>query len=401
MERLHIVDGYGYIFRAHYGLAGAGPGRRGVRLTRDDGMPTGALYVYAQMLVRLHLDVRPDRIAVVFDAPGKTFRNDLDESYKATRRETPEDLVAQLPHFRPLTEAFSWPVIAVQGVEADDVIATLVREARERSWDVTIFSADKDLMQLVSEHVEVIDAMRQKKYDRAAVEAKFGVGPELVADWLALVGDSSDNIPGLKGVGKKTAATLLGKYGSIEGICAHTDELKGKMRERFEDPEQLERLALSRKLVELKVDVPLPRELDELVPAPWDGGVLKERLLDYDFQALADRLDRGAGVEVPAPAPAVPVAPVAKVEPVEILATLVASEWSHALELIRRARSEGALALEVVTDGARPDGTAHTFRLSNPSRVAAARCARDRTAVRDRTHTEHWSRRQKKLNRRT
>src|SRR5688572_3993371 len=167
VQRLHILDGHGYIFRAHYGLVTGGKDRQPVRLSTAAGMPTGALYVYASMLIRLHLDVHPERIAVVFDAGGPSFRFDIFPDYKANRNQAPEDLVVQMPYFRPLTEAFCWPCFAVPGVEADDVIATLVRRARERDWDVTIFTGDKDMMQLVDDRVVAIDPMRQITYDAA------------------------------------------------------------------------------------------------------------------------------------------------------------------------------------------------------------------------------------------
>src|SRR6188508_2269102 len=139
-ERLHILDGHGYIFRAHYGLATGGKDRAPVRLSTASGMPTGALYVYASMLIRLHLDVRPERIAVVFDSGRDSFRREIDPQYKANRNEAPDDLIQQMPHFRPLTEAFCWPCMAIEGVEADDVIATLVTQARARGWDVVIYT---------------------------------------------------------------------------------------------------------------------------------------------------------------------------------------------------------------------------------------------------------------------
>src|SRR5690349_19327943 len=170
MERLHIMDGHGYIFRAHYGLMNSSRGeRKEVRLSTAEGMPTGAIYVFARMLMRLHDDLRPERMAVVFDSGRKSFRNEIFPAYKATRSAPPEDLAIQMPYFRPLVEAMGWPVLAEPGVEADDVIATLVTKARERGWEVCLFSADKDLMQLVAPDVNVIDAMRQFRYTREAV----------------------------------------------------------------------------------------------------------------------------------------------------------------------------------------------------------------------------------------
>jgi len=343
MERLHILDGYGYIFRAFYGLAG-GSGGRGVRLTNSAGMPTGALYVYARMLVRLHKDVHPERIAVVFDAPGRTFRDDLDSEYKATRRETPEDLKVQMPYFRPLTEAFCWPVLSVEGVEADDVIATLARAARKRDWDVVIHTGDKDLMQLVDDHVTVVDSLRQATYDSAKVAEKFGVPPAQVADWLALVGDTSDNVPGVTGVGKKTAASLLERFGSIEGILGNTAKLKGKQKERFSDADQLERLALSRKLVALKDDVEVGVALEELKPRPWDGERLRKLLEELEFQALVASLEPGT-----IDADAAENAGHAEI------ATEAVDSVARLDEIAQAARESGELALYVETDGARPD----------------------------------------------
>jgi DNA polymerase-1 len=390
MERLAILDGYGYIFRAHYGLAYAGKERQGVRLTTSAGMPTGALHVYASMLVRLFLDVRPERIAVVFDAPGPTFRDELDAEYKANRSEMPDDLKAQMKYFRPLTEAFAWPVIAVPGVEADDVIATLVGDARRRGWDATIFSADKDLMQLVGDHVVVIDAMRQLTYDAPRVEEKFGVPPSQVGDFLALLGDSSDNVPGVAGVGKVTASKLLRQYGSIDGILAHVGELKGKLKDTLSDPAQLARLELSRKLVALRTDCELPVELDSLRRGEWDGSRLRAILMELEFNTLIERLegDRGrqsltgtiSGPVLGGGAPVVtspeggaasaPSAEPVGGEPAAADAILVSEasslcDLSAAVELLgtpealagfcAAARATGELALHVEPDGARSD----------------------------------------------
>jgi DNA polymerase-1 len=352
MERLHILDGYGYIFRAFYGLMG-GVDRRGVRLSTSAGMPTGGLYVYANMLIRLYLDVKPERIAVVFDAPGRTFRDDIDDQYKATRSETPDDLKIQMPYFRPLTEAFCWPVLSVPGVEADDVIATLVTEARARDWDVTIYSADKDIMALVDDHVVMIDAMRQTTYDEAKVTDKFGVPPRMVSDWLAMVGDTSDNIPGMAGVGKVTASKLLNAHGSIDGILANVGSLKGKMKQRFEDPEQLETLERSRKLVTLKRDCELPLELDQLVPSPWDGARLTAMLVELEFQALLSRLDPETRVE------SEPGSAQLGLELTTARETTPDTEIVLDADVLRafasEARNADRLAVRVETDGARAD----------------------------------------------
>jgi DNA polymerase-1 len=352
VQRLHILDGHGYIFRAYYGLATGGRDRQPVRLSTAAGMPTGALYVYSSMLIRLHLDVHPERIAVVFDSGRRSFRSELDAAYKANRNEAPDDLRVQLPYFRPLTEAFCWPCMSVEGVEADDVIATLTTRARARDWDVVIYSGDKDLMQLVDDHVTVIDSMRQITYDAAGVQKKFGVPPALVGDFLSMVGDTSDNIPGISGVGQVTAAKLLGEYGSVDGILAHAGELKGKMKERFADPVELEKLDRSRKLVALVRDVEVPFELDELVPRPWNGEPLRQLMEQLEFQALIERLEqktiapaidagpaRGASAELDDPAR----------QPIVVTAA------DKVAELATAARAAGRLAIHIERDGQRDD----------------------------------------------
>ncbi len=295
MERLHILDGYGYIFRAYFGMASAGLNAGQRRLSNAEGMPTGALYVYASMLLRLHQEERPERVVVVFDAPGKNFRDDLDPNYKATRKPTPDDLKAQLPYFRPLTEAFCWPVISVKGVEADDTIATIARSARERDWDVVVYSGDKDLMQLVDDRTTVIDSMRRITYDQDKVKEKFGVRPDQLGDWLALVGDTSDNVPGMVGVGKVGATKLLGAYGDLQGILKNVDELKGKQQQRFCDADLLKQLELSKKLVTLKTDVEIEESLDDFVPMNWDSAALEELCEKFNFKGLLERLSGKGG----------------------------------------------------------------------------------------------------------
>jgi DNA polymerase-1 len=356
VQRLHILDGHGYIFRAHYGLATGGKDRAPVRLTTSKGTPTGALYVYASMLIRLHLDVRPERIAVVFDTGKPSFRSELDPGYKANRNEAPDDLKVQMPRFRPLTEAFSWPCLSVDGVEADDVIATLVARARALGWDVVIYSGDKDLTQLVDDHVVMIDPMRQITYDAAAVEKKFGVPPALVGQFLAMVGDTSDNIPGVSGVGPVTAAKLLGQYGSIDGILAHTGELKGKVKERLSDPVELEKLERSRALVALRRDVDVPCELDSLVPAPWEGDKLRAMLEELEFTALVERLEQksvgGGPAAETGPGPGAQLA--AELDRPE-RAPVIATRGEQVAAAAAAARAAGQISIYIECDGQRED----------------------------------------------
>ncbi|HWN69187.1 MAG TPA: DNA polymerase I [Haliangium sp.] len=353
MECLHILDGHGYIYRAYFALASAS-NRREIRLNTKSGMPTAALYVYTAMLIRLYTDIRPERIVVVFDGPGRTFRKELDESYKATRRETPDDLKPQLPFFSQITAALCWPVVCQDGVEADDVIAATVARARARGWDVVIYTGDKDLMQLVDDHVTVIDSLRDITYDAARVQEKFGVPPAQLRDYLSLVGDTSDNIPGMPGVGAKTAAKLLGDFGSIEGILAHVGDIKGKLGERFRDSDALSKLERSRELVTLRRDVEVALDLDEMVPRPWESARVEELFHELEFESLLERLsaavprDEGAA-KARTPAPVEPAAAIELPEPAVALDRAALAPVLAAAGQFRR------VAVHVETDGARPD----------------------------------------------
>ena len=357
-ERLYIVDGHGYIFRAHYGLMNISRGeRREVRLSTAEGMPTGALYVFTRMLMRLEEDNAPKRMVVVFDDKSgvRTFRAEMYPAYKATRKDPPEELVVQMDYFAKVVTGMGWPVVAVPGVEADDVIATLVEQARARDWEVVIYSADKDIMQMVGEHVSMIDALRQTTYTREEVIKKMGVPPEKIPDFLALVGDTSDNIPGLHGVGDKTAAALLDQYGSLENlIIANPVVPRIKIKQPFGDPEQLERVQISRKLVELRRDVPLPCTLDDLVVTQWDLPVLLQLFTELEFQILVEkvkvRMPPGDDVVV-VPAPevtaltAAPAAPDAR----------IVLRADHIAELAASAREAGRMAITVELDPERID----------------------------------------------
>jgi DNA polymerase-1 len=346
MERLHIMDGHGYIFRAHYGLMNSSRGeRKEVRLSTAEGMPTGAIYVFARMLMRLHDDLRPERMAVVFDSGRKSFRNEIFPAYKATRSAPPEDLAIQMPYFRPLVEAMGWPVLAEAGVEADDVIATLVTKAREKGWEVCLFSADKDLMQLVSPGVNVIDAMRQFRYTREAVIEKFGVPPERVADFLALKGDTSDNIPGVQGVGDKTAAELVNAYPDIEALIAANPKVRGK--HPLGDPAMVERLRISRKLVELDREVKLPVELEALKVGEWNAPELGRMFKELEFEVMVDRVSATPAPSLPQHEPQQPLGelhePVVGATADEIRALVAAARAA--------AKEEKAVAVSVEATG--------------------------------------------------
>jgi DNA polymerase-1 len=369
MPRLYILDGHGYIFRAHFGLMNASRGeRKEVRLSTAEGFPTGAIYVFSRMLMRLHDDVHPEHIAVVFDAGRRNFRSEIYPEYKAHRPDPPEDLVLQMPLFRRLVEAFRWPVLSIPGVEADDVIASLVTRAKERGWEVVIYSADKDLMQLVGDGVVMIDSMNQRVYTPDEVEKKFGVPPARVADFLALVGDTSDNIPGLAGVGDKTAARLLADYPSLDALIAANPVVpRLKVKQPFSDPEQLQRLQLSRQLVALRRDVELGVDLSDLVAQPWNTPALADMFKELEFQALVDKFTRDGNV-----APAVEAAPTSASPPVAAVAASSAvvapgepgwpagglcTRAEDLAQLGADAAAAGELGLWVEGDGQRPESS--------------------------------------------
>lgn len=283
-KHLYLVDGSAYIFRAYYSLP---------PLTNPAGVPVGAVAGYSSMLWKLASDLHaadgPTHMAVVLDKAGTSFRNGIYDQYKANRPPAPEDLRPQFPLIRDATRAFSLPMIEEEDVEADDMIASYTKAACARGWDVTIISSDKDLMQLVGDCVDMFDTMKDKRIGRAEVVEKFGVGPELVGDVLALMGDSSDNIPGVPGIGPKTATKLITEYGSLDAVLAAAPEMKpSKMRENLIEHVELARL--SRVLVTLKDDCPLPIPLEAMALGPIPEAPLRPFLEEHGFRALLNRI---------------------------------------------------------------------------------------------------------------
>ncbi|NBB91914.1 MAG: DNA polymerase I, partial [Gammaproteobacteria bacterium] len=250
-------------------------------LTSGDGRPTGAIFGVANMVRRMLEHHEPEYVAVVFDAPGKTFRHETYADYKATRPPMPDELRSQIEPLHELIDAMGLPRLVIEGVEADDVIATLTRQAREAGRPVLISSGDKDLAQLVTDGVVLEDTMQDKQYDPKLVEEKFGVGPERVADLLALTGDSSDNIPGVEKVGPKTAAKWLKQYGDLDGVIEHADDIGGKIGDNLRGG--LEQLRLSRELVELKDSVGLEGGLEALRRSEPDRERMVELLKRFGF----------------------------------------------------------------------------------------------------------------------
>ena len=217
---LVLVDGSSYLFRAFHALP---------PLTNSKGNPTGAVYGVINMIRKLLKDYEPEHVAVVFDAKGKTFRDDLYPQYKANRPPMPEDLAIQIKPLHEIIKAMGLPLIIVEGVEADDVLGTLAVQAEKHGMHTVISTGDKDMAQLVNKHVTLINTMTNKTMDPEGVVEKFGVKPELIIDYLSLIGDTADNVPGVPKVGPKTAVKWLEQYGSLDAIMQHAEEFKGKV----------------------------------------------------------------------------------------------------------------------------------------------------------------------------
>ncbi|MEA5444914.1 DNA polymerase I [Gammaproteobacteria bacterium AB-CW1] len=281
---LVLVDGSSYLYRAFHALP---------PLTTSDGRPTGAVYGVGNMLRRLRKDYGDAHIAVVFDAPGKTFRDELFEDYKAHRPPMPDDLRAQIDPLLTMVEALGLPLLRESGVEADDVIGTLAREAAERGEQVLISTGDKDMAQLVTDKVTLVNTMTDKHLDPAGVEEKFGIPPERIIDYLALVGDKSDNIPGVPKVGPKTAVKWLQAYGDLDQLMERADEIKGKVGESLR--ENIEQLKLSRELATIRVDLELGVKESELKLGEADVATLRELYRSHEFNSWLRELDENNG----------------------------------------------------------------------------------------------------------
>ncbi len=285
---LYLVDGSGYIFRAYHRLP---------PLTNKHGQPVGAVYGYTTMLWKLanelHAADGPTHMAVILDASSKTFRNDMYDQYKAHRPPAPEDLVPQFPMIRDATRAFSIPCIETEGLEADDIIACYAKAALAAGWKVTIVSSDKDLMQLIEPGLDLLDTMNNRRIGPEYVIEKFGVPPEKLGDVLALMGDSVDNVPGVPGIGPKTASQLIVEYGDLETVLASTDKIaKPKLKQSLID--HADNARLSRELVRLACQHDLPEPLDDLLLKGIPEEPLRAFLEHHGFKALLAKVGGGA-----------------------------------------------------------------------------------------------------------
>jgi len=291
-QHICLVDGSTYIFRAYHALP---------PLTRkSDGFPVGAISGFCNMLDKLVREEKEEKgithLLVVFDASGKTFRNDIYPEYKANRSEAPEDLIPQFPVIRKATSAFNIPFVELLGYEADDLIASYAEEAQKHNMKVTIVSSDKDLMQLVSDNVSMLDTMKGRVFKKEDVFDKFGVYPEKVIDVQSLAGDSVDNIPGIPGIGIKTAALLINEYGDLDGLFENSEKIKQKKRR--ENIIEFENQAyISKKLVTLKNDVPLPISIKETALKEVDAEKLISFLKEMEFKTLTEKKSKQLNID--------------------------------------------------------------------------------------------------------
>ena len=366
-DHLYLVDGSGYIFRAYHALP---------PLTRkSDGLPVGAVSGFCNMLVKLLNDMgaqeTPTHLAVILDASGKSFRNEIYPEYKAHRPPAPEDLVPQFPLVREAVKAFDIPAIELAGFEADDLIAAYATKAADDGARVTIVSSDKDLMQLVSDNIDMVDTMKDKFIDAAGVVEKFGVGPESVIDVQALAGDSVDNVPGVPGIGIKTAAQLIEEYGDLDTLLARAGEIKqNKRRENL--IEFAEQARISRELVTLKRDTPMPVGFGDMALSMPDGGKLIGFAKAMEFNTLTKRLaerygwsvddyaanDALAADDAPPPQAAARIETDAGYRPLpaemgalDTQSYLGISDAATLADWIARAYETGLVAIDTATDG--------------------------------------------------
>lgn len=283
---LLLIDGSSYLFRAYHALPD-------LRNSRDE--PTGAIYGVLNMLRKLHQDYSADYSACVFDAKGKTFRDDWYPEYKATRSAMPDDLSRQTAALHESIRAMGWPLLIIDGVEADDVIGTLALNAKRRGVDTVISTGDKDMAQLVCPEITLVNTMSNETYDEVAVTRKFGVAAERLIDYFALVGDSIDNVPGVDKVGPKTAVKWLTQYGALDNVIAHANEIGGVVGENLR--KALDWLPQARRLVTIRCDVELPVTLDELKHHDSDGPKLRELFARFEFRTWLRELEASSADE--------------------------------------------------------------------------------------------------------
>lgn len=325
-----LIDGQSYIYRAFYAVRG---------LTNSEGLPTNAIFGVVNMLHRIRDEHAPSHLGMVLDAPGKNFRHTAYPEYKANRASMPEELRAQIPHIKAVVGAYRIPILELAGYEADDIIATLATRWERAGAEVVIVSGDKDLMQVVSDRVTMLDTMQDKRIGPAEVHAKFGVEPGRVVEVQALMGDPTDNIPGVPGVGEKTAIKLIAEWNDLDGVLENGAAIKGKLGERVREHADLARL--SKTLATLDRDVPLSVSVDDLAVTEPDRSRLRELFGTFEFRRLLDALDAEGAPSGTSEEEASAAAPAGRYETVRTPAQLAA--------VVQAVRAAGTFCLDTET----------------------------------------------------
>ncbi len=322
-KTLLLVDGSSYLYRAFHALPD---------LRTRDGLPTGALKGVISMLKRLRKDFKADFSACVFDAKGKTFRDDIYPDYKAHRPPMPADLAQQIEPLHQAVRALGWPLLMIEGVEADDVIGTLVRQAEREGIESIVSTGDKDLAQLVTPHVRLINTMSNELLDVPGVNTKFGVPPERIVDYLTLIGDTVDNVPGVDKVGPKTAAKWIAEYGSLDALISRAHEVKGVAGENLR--RALDWLPTGRQLITVKTDVAQLPDMHGLHWQAEDRDTLAELFERYEFKTWLSELTGASGEAAEADAPAAPPPPA---QPVHYETVLTEADFARWLDKLAAA----------------------------------------------------------------
>ena len=276
MKEIYIIDGSSYIYRAYYAIRG---------LSNSKGFPTNAIYGFVNMLLKILNDKKPDLLAIAFDPMGPTKRYEAYEAYKAQRPKMPDALSVQIPYIHKVVGAFNIPILMMEGYEADDVIGTVSGKGEEDGYEVIIVSGDKDMFQLITPHVRIYDPMKDKFYGEAEALEKFGVSPSRVAEVMGLMGDSIDNIPGVSGIGEKTAKALISEFGTIEHLLAHIDEVKKpKLRSLLQEQGDMARL--SRELALIHTGLPVNIDYNNFKLSEPDHNKIIEIFKELEFSNL-------------------------------------------------------------------------------------------------------------------
>jgi DNA polymerase-1 len=288
--RLFLIDGSAYIFRAFFAIP---------PLTNSAGLPTNAIFGFTNILLKFLKQYQPEYVAVALDAGRKTFRNELHPEYKGNRPEAPPDLIPQFPYFRKVLEALNLPLLELPGYEADDIIATLCARFADKGYELVVVSSDKDLMQLVTNGVKLLDSAKDRWIGAQEVKEKFGVSPEQVIEVMGLMGDAVDNIPGVKGIGEKTASALIQQFQTLENLFTHLEEIE---RMKLRGAARLSKIIeagkdiafLSRELATVKRDVPITTGVDELRFTGFNLDKSRALFTELEFTNLIKLIENGA-----------------------------------------------------------------------------------------------------------